>query len=108
MSIGGQAVRTDTMSIPSTRINQGAGRHYPGGKLTLREPRGDVRGHGRRDSDYVPDRRGPDRANVARAVWALTQMEMIGRRLAVVLVGLLIAMAIAVVLRLHVIAIPDL
>jgi hypothetical protein len=72
--------------------------------LTLREPRGDVRRHGRRDSDYLPDRRVPDRTNVARAVGALTQMEMIGRRLAVVLVGLLIATAIAVVLRFQIIA----
>jgi hypothetical protein len=36
------------------------------------------------------------------------QMEIIGRRFVVVLVGLLIAMAIAVVLRLQVIAILDL
>jgi uncharacterized membrane protein YccC len=35
---------------------------------------------------------------------ALTQMEIIGRRFAVVLVGLLIAMALAVVLWLQVIA----
>jgi hypothetical protein len=76
--------------------------------LTLREARGDVRQHGRRDSDYLPARRLPDRAHVARAMRALTQMEIIGRRLAVLLVGLLIAMAIAVVLRLQVIAILDL
>jgi hypothetical protein len=56
------------------------------------------------DSDYLPDRRLPDRTHVARAMGALTQMETIGRRLAVILVGLLIATAIAVILRLQVIA----
>jgi hypothetical protein len=71
-------------------------------KLTLREPRGDVRRHGCRDSDYLPDRRLPDRTHVARAMGALTQMDMTGRRLAVILVGLLIAAAIVAVLQLHV------
>jgi hypothetical protein len=46
--------------------------------------------------------------HVARTVLALTQMETIGRKVAVVLVGLLIAMAMAVVLRLQVIAVSDL
>jgi hypothetical protein len=75
--------------------------------LTLREPRGDVRRHGRfqrREPDDLSDRGVSDRAHLARAVGALMQIVIIGRRFAVILVGLLIAMAIAVVLRLQVIA----